>query len=1652
MRRVMVTIDIEAQPARASSDHIERLVYGRFDEKESFGIERMFDIADKYGASLTCFLDYAEQDVYGDALLDVGRCILSRGHDLQIHLHPEFLSKSLFENAGVKHPVDMFHAEPDQARLLVDIAVERHLRLTGMLPLAFRGGGYRYGENILKELARSGVRFNSGYNPSRRNQPFNIGPHKQFKWSSGVIELPIACVSNFKKTARVFDYNFNADVLIKGSIDQCVQKHADFLQDFFRENGDDAVAVMVMHSWSFLMLDKNGHYASPNSEAVAKFEAVMAILTRDFSIITTKDLPLEKDSESVASLALHSYGKNSTEKNGAISSSSLRCEVCGATDAVFIDYKGSKRKCGECGSLERQRTLAALIKNGARGVDFGKKRILHISPSSSEKRILDAAEGSTITTLDIRPETRPDIVADLCYMPQIAADTFDLVLCSHVLSHVHAVDRALSEIYRVLKRDGILIVFEPVLNGRTRELSDLSEITSNYGSVIFEKYKVGRYRFFGIDDFGTFFDSYFSRAEHNVLDGITGTEVVWNVCQKKDKKNGEEGVSMEQQRGARFGVSNEHVDISVKVSRRKAETYDRLKSGEWLFLKQHVVRAGEEVEIFGRLLEPGPRSIAIHGIDGKEVACIDITGCWAASAVAQFDAACSMETGAVESIGFITIPDSLESGVYFFDRDWLFFVQGEIERASVVVVLPLSTMHFFNNALGGSAYDEKYKGQQFLRCSVNRPLHRTLLTSKACVSESALRWLTQKLTDQIVSYVSECDVESLAGAQRLELMIIVGRSEDWTIQSRQCMEKLLQSGVNLLCLSAETMYHDIKVDRLANVVERDRSRYRWVEKEQKNPLRRIIGSNPYDGGFLANMSGHNDPGYGRYTLIDADDPIFRDVVLLRDNEIDLPSVAYDGLPVLHYDPAGKPILDISNVDGWARVDLLAFCCGVNSPAKRVGAFARFKGDHGKGDCIHAGSMSWVMNRIYEAEGQGKGNVLSILSNAIDELLGKKKHTVRLQDPIDYHEVATCPICANSLASLDKGQNCQDCGSRARTRSMAPLLHNVIGPALSVPATATHPLLAFSLSILERKLLEPVFPHIKSVSLFGNYGANNGLSHEIGVDMRQMSRYGVSSFSGVFCSLIFDYFLEHDDALNECARVLVDGGIFVTHIAPFRLVDGDAAPIRKGAIKSKKGYFEYLPDEADLADVCVGREWFLSAMRRAGLEGQIHRVRDRCGLISDWFVGIKKKVDLGAKIGMLGYSDHGALHVSGGELQATPQELHRLRGASGWFQKREIVIEALTLPITEPVRFLQDHFGSATSQTMPYERCLLVVGKKSNDVLASYDGGNSWTVILKGDELPGAVYRSFGLRNGACCLATRTSKSVRVNVFDNGLGRGSYQSHSVGEWFWLGAQGIGQSENGVVMFADYAPLQIQDGVVPLSVYRNRDVAREGVWEKILTLDAAAWPKIEDAASEHGDIRHFHICHPIGRSNWLLASGDIRRQNRVWLSSDDGDSWVQLLLSFSLRGLVPEHSKTRLVRFTQFVLTQGGDVLWATDDTLGIGRAALVRMTLTGGTSAHLEVIGLLGENCVRNILAIDSQNYLIVSESKENTAHAEIFFYDNAAQSLERFDLPNVTGQKSAVTESLGSVAFFKQQAFLPMMGAILSKAQCGVLRLTVRDI
>lgn len=145
--------------------------------------------------------------------------------------------------------------------------------------------------------------------------------------------------------------------------------------------------------------------------------------------------------------------------------------------------------CRESGSNDRDRLYALFLDKLISETPIGTKlKVLDFSPSKPFEEYMRWNKTYDYTTADGLLDTY-DIVVDIQDMHRFADNTFDGVICSHVLEHVPDDIKALKEIYRILKQGGWAILMAPV-NLKRSEIDEDFTITD-----------IGeRWRRFGQDD------------------------------------------------------------------------------------------------------------------------------------------------------------------------------------------------------------------------------------------------------------------------------------------------------------------------------------------------------------------------------------------------------------------------------------------------------------------------------------------------------------------------------------------------------------------------------------------------------------------------------------------------------------------------------------------------------------------------------------------------------------------------------------------------------------------------------------------------------------------------------------------------------------------------------------------------------------------------------------------------------------------------------------------------------------------------------------------------------------------------------------------------------------------------------------------------
>ncbi len=640
-QKCMLTVDVEALPKRAVSDHMNTLIYGRLGGKE-YGIGKMMDIADMHNIKITFFVDFGECELYGDEIIDVGRYIVSRGHDMQVHCHYDLLDKIVGKQPWVSINENYYSwcQNEDDARVIIDYVTEQYMKCTGKVPVAYRGGEFRFGIGVLKALKENGYQADLSYNYVR---PEKLPINRQFLFENGIVEFPISILPNKES------FNFNSPALApskKNDFEMVIGKYQKLFDEFYNYYGDDAISTILMHSWSFLRQSQKSRCFDEKNDLMVMFfdyfleamkekiqfisvsDAVSQIQTEKLknvefesifskesfyskrNIIKIKDFIREKakgrnvviwgkgwiesvvfqtvdlhrvlntayyisndadsqakwrgkpvykfsdisispDKDFVLVLAQPTFPEiRDTLKNAgfrefedyfdiqkkvpAFRSSGrqtmveYKCPICGGN--AFETYNSDRpRRCSSCGSLERTRTVSKLL-NENMPAGISKMKILHVSPTRSERLLFKNMNADTIT-VDIRPECKTDIVADICCMPDIAPESFDMAFASCVLNHVYDDNKALSEIKRVLGPGGIALIW--VLESGTLKTLAHKDPTGWYGKDNYEKYRIGTFRHYGEVDFSKQLLGYFSKVQcYEKYDEVTEESCKWYWCLK----------------------------------------------------------------------------------------------------------------------------------------------------------------------------------------------------------------------------------------------------------------------------------------------------------------------------------------------------------------------------------------------------------------------------------------------------------------------------------------------------------------------------------------------------------------------------------------------------------------------------------------------------------------------------------------------------------------------------------------------------------------------------------------------------------------------------------------------------------------------------------------------------------------------------------------------------------------------------------------------------------------------------------------------------------------------------------------------------------------------------------------------------------------
>ncbi len=174
------------------------------------------------------------------------------------------------------------------------------------------------------------------------------------------------------------------------------------------------------------------------------------------------------------------------------------CPICNSSFKMFGSFGIIKRenaKCHSCGSLERHRLIFKYVNEKFNLFNSKEKiRLLHFAPEKIFYDIFSNNNNIEYTACDLFPEKynyngKTKITkADITKIP-FSDNSFDFIICSHVLEHIPNDLIAMSELYRVLTKNGNSILQVPIDYNREETYEDHNITTPE-----------GRLKAFGQDD------------------------------------------------------------------------------------------------------------------------------------------------------------------------------------------------------------------------------------------------------------------------------------------------------------------------------------------------------------------------------------------------------------------------------------------------------------------------------------------------------------------------------------------------------------------------------------------------------------------------------------------------------------------------------------------------------------------------------------------------------------------------------------------------------------------------------------------------------------------------------------------------------------------------------------------------------------------------------------------------------------------------------------------------------------------------------------------------------------------------------------------------------------------------------------------------
>jgi len=340
----------------------------------------------------------------------------------------------------------------------------------------------------------------------------------------------------------------------------------------------------------------------------------------------------------------------------------------------------------------------------------------------------------------------------------------------------------------------------------------------------------------------------------------------------------------------------------------------------------------------------------------------------------------------------ILLPANLKSGVYRFIANGVIICsiicKSKTKTNDITVVYPSNTDTAYNMQGGKSLY--RPENARSTVASYARSIW-----GAADYTSGFLKWACNEPYD--MRFISDPDLDDYTEIQDTKIIIIAGHSEYWTREARMNIDKFIASGKNVLILSGNTMYFQVrynstkdlmicykdkKLDPLGDTIY---STIFWSTPQLQYPTITSIGADFEGGGYGTTLPG----GFKGYKIVNEKSPLFEGTGLKNGEILNLPTLEYDGAPVVKMiQPGSKeiPVIDNSKLN-FHKIELLGYDFAINWGNKGLGTFIVFKKTATSGTVVNVASTNWCASN--GIEGKDGPKIIRITKNMIEKSLNNQ---------------------------------------------------------------------------------------------------------------------------------------------------------------------------------------------------------------------------------------------------------------------------------------------------------------------------------------------------------------------------------------------------------------------------------------------------------------------------------------------------------------------------------------------------------------------------------------------------------------------------------------------------------------------------------------